>query len=189
VSRVLARFDRDQIASFISVAIDLLDTMDAPTDPEAPDFTPRTDALPGDPADAEPAGDDMGDVAWSEHHTRGRHKLVDRGSFQHEPMMRSDGPGMAQEDDEDDDPHEDNGDEQDTGNGEDEGLTGHALLFEDMSVGCPASDPGGGDREETLDGNCATFGIDQTRHVSEGEAFHDLNGIPLIRVPLPENDQ
>ena len=102
VSRLLARFDRNQLAGFISVAIDLLDIADDDHE-DVPDFRSRSDGAPGDPADAEPDDDAKGDTAWSEHHTRGRHKLVDRGSFHHEPVMRADGHGIAQEDDEEDD--------------------------------------------------------------------------------------
>ncbi|MEP7222652.1 MAG: hypothetical protein ABI673_08300 [Novosphingobium sp.] len=38
VARILSRFDRDQLASFIAVAIDLADAMDG--DPEAEDDDP-----------------------------------------------------------------------------------------------------------------------------------------------------
>ena len=69
VSRVLASFDRDQLAGFITVALDLLDLADDHED--VADFRPRKDGLPGDPADAEPDDDGKGDVSWPEWQTRG----------------------------------------------------------------------------------------------------------------------
>ena len=37
VARILARFERDQLAGFIAVALDLLDTLDGPEDAEDDD--------------------------------------------------------------------------------------------------------------------------------------------------------
>ena len=80
VARVLAGFQREQLASFIEVAISLLDIADP--DPDLEDN--GDDELTGDEADA----------GWTEHHTRGRHKLA---SGMSEPFA-------DREDDEDDDP-------------------------------------------------------------------------------------
>jgi hypothetical protein len=191
--RVLLALGRPQVEALAEALIDHLDRLDAPADPEAPDFAPRSDLLPGDPGDAEPDNDGMGDPSWSEWHTRGRHKLVDTLGGFHEPVHRPVGYGVVHEDDEDDDPAEEAGDEHDTGNAEDDELTHSARHWGEYwnggAAGCPIADVGGGDHEEDSGGFCPAFGIDQTREVSEGEAFHDLNGIPLIRVPLPENDQ
>lgn len=186
--RVLHALGRDHVENLTEALIDHLDTLDAPADPEAPDFSARADQLAGDPVDAEPDDDAKGDIAWPEWHTRGRYKVVERPTGAHEPMARHEGVGMAHEDDEDDDPKEANGDEHDTGNAEDECLTGNGLQHADNRVGCPISDPGGGHHEEDSGGYCPNYGIDQTQSVSEGEAFHDLNDIRLIRVPSPEND-
>lgn len=138
VSRVLASFDRDQLAGFITVALDLLDLADDHED--VADFCPRKDGLPGDPADAEPDDDGKGDVSWPEWQTRGRHKLVDKQTGFHEPMARADGAGISLEDDEDGDPAEENGDERDTLNAEDEGLTDCALEYAHEGPGCSISD-------------------------------------------------
>ena len=62
VARILSRFQRDQLASFIEVAIGLLDIADPDHDLE-------------DNGDDELTGDEQ-DAAWTEHHTRGRHKLA-----------------------------------------------------------------------------------------------------------------
>lgn len=80
VARVLAGFQRDQLASFVEVAIGLLDIADGDADEE-------------DNGDDELTGDEQ-DAGWTEYHTRGRHKLAS---------------GMSEsfdehEDDEDDDP-------------------------------------------------------------------------------------
>lgn len=65
VARILSRFDRPTVEAFVAVAIDLLDTLDRPADPEEPDYTPRGDGMPGDDRDSEPVGDE-GDTAWPE---------------------------------------------------------------------------------------------------------------------------
>lgn len=80
VARVLAGFQRDQLASFIEVALGLLDLADGDADLE-------------ENGDDELAGDEQ-DAGWTEHHTRGRHKLA---SGMSEPFA-------DHEDDEDDDP-------------------------------------------------------------------------------------
>ena len=55
VARILARFERDQLAGFIAVALDLLDTIDG--DPEAEDNADR-EATDGD-------GSDQAWVEWT----------------------------------------------------------------------------------------------------------------------------
>ncbi len=80
VARILAGFQRDQLAGFIEVAIGLLDIAEPDADLE-------------DNGDDELTGDEE-DSAWTEHHTRGRHKLAGGMS---EPFA-------DHEDDEDDDP-------------------------------------------------------------------------------------
>ncbi|WP_414901293.1 hypothetical protein ACMT1E_15050 [Sphingomonas flavalba] len=67
ITRVLAAFDRDQLAGFVAVAIDLLDLADGDPDREEDD-------------PPESAGDDLGDQSYPEWHTRGRHKLTARGA-------------------------------------------------------------------------------------------------------------
>ena len=63
VARILARYDRDKLEAFISVAIDLIDTLDGPHDPDTPDYRPYSDGLPGDVDEAEHAGDER-DMSW-----------------------------------------------------------------------------------------------------------------------------
>jgi len=231
--RILARFNRSQLAGFIEVAISLLDATDEDPDVEPngdeegpgtfaynPSVTPsqlpehrdgaialateddeEDDPDEEDNEDCCPAGDDKiastrlpyeqpgneedGEPSpWTEWHTRGRHKIGAHGEEQCRTLGT---PNMAHEDAEIDDPIESNGDETDTGNAEDEGLTASARLNERDGAGCPIADPA--DRDAADGGHCMTCVVDQTTQVSEGEAFHDLNGISLIRVPLPENDQ
>jgi len=65
VQRILLRYarnDRETLEAFLSVAIDLLDLMDGD-----PDLEDSNDREAHD-------GDDQGDIAWIEWHTRGRHK-------------------------------------------------------------------------------------------------------------------
>lgn len=45
VARILSRFDHDQLAGFIAVAIDLADALDGPADPDSADFSPLGDRL------------------------------------------------------------------------------------------------------------------------------------------------
>ena len=105
VARILARFERDQLAGFIAVALDLIDTLDGDPDMEnATDLeddhalSPQArgyDTGPGcEVADTgEHVGDEQ-DSGWTEHHTRGRHKLA----------LGMSEPFADHEDDEDDDP-------------------------------------------------------------------------------------
>jgi hypothetical protein len=148
-ANILQGNGRARLGEFIEAAIALLDAIDVESDPDIPDFSPRSDGLPGTPDDAEPDDDDKGDVSWPEWHTRGRHKLVELLSGSHEPMARHEGVGMAYEDDEDDDPLEANGDEHDTGDAEDDELSHGAAhwgaYWNGGVAGCPISDPGGGD--------------------------------------------
>lgn len=80
VARILSRFDRDQLTSFIAVAIDLADSMDG--DPDIEDDDP-----------AEAIGDEK-DAAWVEWRQM-------RGSQKRGPNIVS-----GNEDDEEDDPAE-----------------------------------------------------------------------------------
>lgn len=80
VSRILARFDRPQVEGFIAVAIELLDALDGPADPDNPDYSPCGDGKPGDAADHERGGDEEA-AAWIEWSTmrgsqKGWHNMV-----------------------------------------------------------------------------------------------------------------
>lgn len=87
ITRVLATFNRTQLAGFIAVAIDLIDLADGDADAE-------------DNADDEPDGTDEGDAAWIEFSVRGRHKHDRHGA---ELMVRNSRGSIAHEDDEEDD--------------------------------------------------------------------------------------
>ena len=82
VARILARFEREQLAGFIAVALDLIDTLDGDADLE-------------DNADREANDGDEQDVAWIEWNTM------------HGPQKRGHNRLAGEEDDEDDDPPED----------------------------------------------------------------------------------
>lgn len=88
VERVLSRFDRDQLASFIEVAIGLLDLADG--DPEREDDDPDSEVE-----------NQHADVAWIEWTARGRYK---EGRFGGERLARDRHGNTLHEDDEDDDP-------------------------------------------------------------------------------------
>jgi len=72
VALILSRYDRQKLASFIEVAIGLLDTLDG--DPEAEPATwteaGNRDTHAGLPDDYERSGDEK-DMAWTEWHGRG----------------------------------------------------------------------------------------------------------------------
>jgi len=91
VAAILSRYDRNKLASFIEVAISLLDTLDG--DPEAEEHPLEDAFVSHDPYFAY-TDSDGSDVAWTEWQTRGRHKLTGGGSEQAD----------LHEDDEDDDP-------------------------------------------------------------------------------------
>jgi hypothetical protein len=78
VARILSRFDREQLAAFMEVAVELIDVMEG--DPELED---------DDPAEA---NGDEADAAWIEWHTM-------RGSQKRGPNLTA-----GHEDDEEDDP-------------------------------------------------------------------------------------
>lgn len=89
VARILSRYDRGKLAAFVTVAIDLLDVLDG--EPDAEDDDP-----------GEAVGDERGDPAYLEWHTRGSHKM-DRhgaerlacdlhGNFLHEDAEEDDAP-------------------------------------------------------------------------------------------------
>lgn len=78
VTRILSRFQRPQIESFIAVALDLLDTLDGDPEVEPATWPEALDARRGDtglPDDSEAAGDEA-DTSWPEWQSRGRHKLA-----------------------------------------------------------------------------------------------------------------
>ncbi|MDE2301702.1 MAG: hypothetical protein KGK11_04000 [Sphingomonadales bacterium] len=129
VARILSRFDRPALESFLAVALDLLDVLDAPGDPDEPAFAvPCSDGQPGDPCDTELAGDDA-DISWPEWQTRGRRKLT-AGGYE----MPGASSLAANEDAEDDDPD----------HGLDEGEPDFAR-YRGEGPGCPISDPGEAD--------------------------------------------
>ena len=78
VARIMSRFDRDQLAGFVEVAISLLDVAEGDPDLE-------------DNADDEPTGDEK-DAPYTEFTSRGRHKHTIGGTEPFDPN----------EDDEDD---------------------------------------------------------------------------------------
>lgn len=113
VAAIMARYDRQKLASFIEVAIGLLDTMDG--DPEAEPATwteaGNRDTHAGLPDDHEHTGDDQ-DIAWTEWHNRHPRHLR---TSPHEPTgsihSEDDEEGDAPEDDDPD--HEHDGQEPD----------------------------------------------------------------------------
>ena len=115
VARILARFERDQLAGFIAVALDLLDTIDG--DPEAEDNADR-EATDGD-------GNDQAWVEWTSMRAaqkRGHNLLA------------------GEEDDEDDDPNGGEIDEDVPGFTKRDLALAKAL---GSGAGCSISDPGG----------------------------------------------
>lgn len=110
VSRILAHFERPQVESFIAVAIELLDTLDGPADPDNPDFTPLDDGKPGEADDHEPGGDEEA-AAWIEWSSmrgaqKSGHNMVaggeddeqDDSSEEDDPGEEDDPSGMDDED-------------------------------------------------------------------------------------------
>lgn len=134
--QVQGEYNEDDIGAAVEGLIDLLDKRFAPFDPDEPDFSRHSDALPGDPDDAEPDDDAKGDPAWVEWGTRGRHKQR-LGAYE---MIIS-----RHEDDEDDDPAEE--DDPSGQCSEDEISCGPGSwgALERAGPGCDLSDPGGGD--------------------------------------------
>lgn len=147
VARILSRFDRRQLEGFIAVAIDLADALDAPNDPDEPNFASHSDGLPGDANDIEPDDDrEPGAYAeWSNLSTSRRRAsscIVDT---------------CGHEDDEEDDPQ---------GQCDEDGInTSHGGLKCYAGPGCAISDPGGDpfdDREPDESPYTASYGIDQS---------------------------
>ena len=125
VQRILlryARHDRETLEAFLSVAIDLLDLLDGDSD-----FEDNNDREAHD-------GDDQGDQAWIEWHTRGSHKLR-RGIA--EPTGNDCYGNSLREDDEDDDAAEQDDHE---GQCDEDGVN---TAFGASGPGCMLSDPGG----------------------------------------------
>lgn len=96
---VLRGFAPDKIGRAVEILIDIADFQDGNLDEE-------------DNGDAEPTGDED-DAAWTEWHTRGRHKLTDGRSE----------PAVAHEDDEEFDPMEDDDPAEDVADAEGDDLT------------------------------------------------------------------
>jgi hypothetical protein len=165
VARILARYDRPSLEAFIAIAIDLADTMDVPTDPDEPDFTPRSDGMPGDPLDHEPPGDEN-DAAWVEWHAL-------RGSQKHGPNMN-----VGEEDD------ERGGDEHDHDGTEDDnpyiGTRAMQRSHCGDGAGCPISEPGGDehDGQEDDGARIPSYGIDHTKNP---EPLQDSEDRELMR--------
>ena len=82
VAQILGRFDRSTLECFLSVAVDLLDTLDGDADDE-------------EPADLEASDGDDQDVSWTEWQSRGRHKHKTG-------VLRASGELCAEDDEEDD---------------------------------------------------------------------------------------
>jgi hypothetical protein len=135
IVRLLSRFDRDQLAGFITVAIDLLDLAEPDTDSDEGDTEDAFAFSPGAQAHADAYGagcpaSDPGDISATEWHTRrrGKHRQ-DPGVF---------GPhGNVHEDD------ELAGDETDGVGAEDEPCGWFEGRHNGYAGGCPISDPGG----------------------------------------------
>lgn len=103
VTRILSQFQPEQLASFVEVAIGLLDLADG--DPELEDN-----------GDAELIGDEQ-DAAYTEFHTRGRHKHTAGGT---EPFDRHEDAEVDDEpevDDEAEDSFDQEGDQAGTDSG------------------------------------------------------------------------
>lgn len=142
VARILSRYDRPTVEAFLAVAIDLLDTLDGPADPDQPDFRPRVDGMAGDPEDGEPTGDE-GDWAWPEWDRRdpyGKRAGVEADALSNCGRTEDD----EQDDhDEDDDP---------AGQADEDGVNTGSRTFWRHGVayngpGCPISDSDQGDDE------------------------------------------
>lgn len=157
VSRVLATFDRDQLAGFIAVAIDLLDFAQGDPDIEEDDDPGQCDE---DGVNTNLAAlqtgspgctiSDGGDIAYSEWDTRGRRKLS-TGGF--EPYA-----GHNEDDEEDDAPEEDDP----SGQCDEDGINTSAVQFQPSGPGCEISDPGGEDAYGEDAELTPDYGIDQT---------------------------
>jgi len=129
VARILARYDRNKVAAFIAIAIDLLDTIDgdAEAEPGAWPEDVRAVDQQHQPDDAEAAGDER-DAAWLE--WTSMHARQQRlGACRVDPN--------GQEDDEPDDPPED---DDPAGQCDEEGINTGSVPND--GAGCPISDPG-----------------------------------------------
>lgn len=166
VMAILDRFNRDELGNTIEVLVALLDIWDAPLDPDAAEFAPISDGLPGDPGDHEPTGDEEGGayVEWT----------TMRGSQKRGPNLLA-GHEDAEEDDA---PEEDD----ESGQKDEDGVN---TAYDDIrytpgssGAGCPISDPDCGiddtaqddindDREHEEHG-VAHYGIDQTHMTLPG---------------------
>lgn len=177
ITRVLSTFDRDQLAGFVAVAIDLMDLADGDPDFEdhklEDDFTQHADDGPGCPisdsdlgVDDDDGGRDCGDRSYAEWHTL---PSSARRAGRNDGKPLDARGGALDEDDEDDDPAEACGDEQD-GNFTEDDFCHHGGI----GPGCPFADPGedNHDREQTeIYHTLPRYGIDQSSGpVNEREA-------------------
>ncbi len=120
VARILARHDRQRLAAFVTVALDLMDAMDGDGEAEPSTWPEAIEARQQDeglPEDSESIGDDE-DAAWIEWHTM-------RGSQKPGANLTA-----GHEDDEDDDP--------------DTGVEDDPQGFDPEQDLCPAGDDGCG---------------------------------------------
>jgi hypothetical protein len=85
LAELLSRFERNDMENAVELLIATLDAIDGDAEAEPVD-------------EREPDEDARGDPAWTEFHTRGRHKL----QYGHEPVRGIDG-RTARDDDEDED--------------------------------------------------------------------------------------
>lgn len=90
---IVARYPREEIEALTEALIDSLDGFDDCED--VPDFRPRSDELPGDPLDHEPAGDEEA-AAWAEPFTLGGASVA--LMFGHEDDEEDDPSGQYDED-------------------------------------------------------------------------------------------
>jgi hypothetical protein len=156
VMRLLSRYEREQLAGFIAVAIDLLDLGDGDTDVEGECSEDEISRCPDMGAQFLPGGpgcniSDGGDTAWIEWHNM-------RGSQKRGPNITGNPVGVFDEDEEDDDP---------AGQYDEDCYTGPAPKGE--GAGCSIADPGG----------CEHDGREE-EHDAEGEQM--ASDVPMLSV-------
>ncbi len=129
VARIFSRLSRAELEAFVEIAIDLANALDAPTDPDEPDFSSPSDSFPGLIEDAEPEADyEVGAFAeWDTQPQASRESGVS--------LIIS----CGHEDDEEDDP---------SGQCDEDGVnTTPGTIYNNGRAlhgpGCPISDPGG----------------------------------------------
>lgn len=146
-SRMLDRFNRDELGNAIEVLVTLLDVWDG--DPDEEDDDP-----------AEAAGDEK-DAAWIEWHTM-------RGSQKRGPSILA----TDNEDDEDDDPAEEDDDSGQCTEDEISSGGGTYGWGGPLAAGCPISDPGIADSGALQEAHgylsAPDYGDDQTQPLGPG---------------------